>query len=237
MLYPAVQPGSAAPYVYPKESVTLAFAGSLTEERRLEGGDWRAVELKVPTGPELRLDVSWRTTEDPRPRALALRRVLLPWARKPEAPEPPREIPEIAGADREAGRAIFYGPKAACFKCHAVGGEGGKLGPDLSNLPHRDYASVLKDIEQPSAAINPDHVGYAVRLKSGDVLSGVVAGEADGKLTLGTATGETVTVERASIAEIRPSTVSVMPEGLLKALSPAERRDLMGFLLGTSAGK
>ena len=41
-------------------------------------------------------------------------------------------------------------------------GEGFAVGPDLNNLVHRDYASVLRDIAEPSAAINPDAVGYTV---------------------------------------------------------------------------
>src|SRR5437868_11507126 len=35
-----------------------------------------------------------------------------------------------------------------------------------SNLIHRDYASVLKDIREPNSAINPDHVAYQVELNN-----------------------------------------------------------------------
>ena len=40
----------------------------------------------------------------------------------------------------------------------------GDIGPDLSNLIHRDYASVLRDITQPSFAINPDYLTQTVTL-------------------------------------------------------------------------
>ena len=56
-----------------------------------------------------------------------------------------------AGAGR-AGRQVFFGEQAACAKCHAVHGQGGDLGPDLSNLVHRDYASVLRDIDRARAS-------------------------------------------------------------------------------------
>jgi putative heme-binding domain-containing protein len=237
MLYPAVQPGSKAPFEPPAETVTVTFAGSLSKRLELAGGGWTPVEISLPTGPGASLDVSWHTNEDPRPRAFPLRRVLLPWARRADAPAPPREIPEIAGADLEAGRKIYFGAAAACHKCHAVRGEGGRLGPDLTNLVHRDYASVLKDVLEPGAAINPDHVGYVARLRNGDVVSGVIAGEADGRLSFGTATGEVVVVERSAIESLKPSAVSVMPEGLLKTLSAAELRDLMAFLLTEPPGK
>ena len=53
-------------------------------------------------------------------------------------------------------------------------GRGGTIGPDLSNLIHRDYASVLRDITHPSFAINPDHLSYTVTLNDGRMLDGVV---------------------------------------------------------------
>ena len=69
---------------------------------------------------------------------------------------------------------MYFGEPAACFKCHAVHGQGGAIGPDLSNLIHRDYASVYRDITQPSFAINPDYIPQTIILKDERVLSGVV---------------------------------------------------------------
>jgi hypothetical protein len=54
-------------------------------------------------------------------------------------------------------------------------GEGVKVGPDLDNLIHSDYASLLKNISDPGAAINPDAVGYIVTLKDGTAVVGHTA--------------------------------------------------------------
>jgi len=62
----------------------------------------------------------------------------------------------LAGASWGRGRRIFLSDEAGCAKCHIAHGAGGEIGPDLSNLVHRDYASVLRDVTQPSFAINPD---------------------------------------------------------------------------------
>ena len=39
-------------------------------------------------------------------------------------------------------RKVFFSDEAACAKCHTCRGEGAAIGPDLSNLPQRDYRSV-----------------------------------------------------------------------------------------------
>jgi putative heme-binding domain-containing protein len=255
MLHPAIQPGEKLSYTYPPETVTVDFksAGKLKLKTNLrqknvgarefqittvsKEGEWIPVELTLTTGPaSTNLDINWFTDEDPRPRAFPLRRILLPWA-KPPTDEPPsvgaREIPEIAGGNWQRGKKIFFSEQSGCFKCHQVGGEGGKIGPDLSNLVYRDYASVLKDIVEPSAAINPDHIAYNVELTDGNVETGVILADTPDKLTLGQVTGQTIDIPRSRIARAKPSAVSLMPEGLLKGLNSQQQRDLMTFLLGS----
>jgi putative heme-binding domain-containing protein len=239
MLHPAVQPGEKLSFEYPPETVTVLFKsrGKVISKINTVGkeGQWVPVELTVPSGPSgADLEVSWFTDEDPRPRAMPLRRVLLPWA-KPATDEPlaagPRQIPEIAGGDWERGKKIFYSEQPGCAKCHQINGVGGRIGPDLSGLVYRDYASVLRDIVEPSAEINPDHLSYNVELTDGNVETGVILSNTPEKLVLGQVTGKSIEIPRAQIARAKPSAVSLMPEGLLKGLSDKRRRDLMTFLL------
>jgi putative heme-binding domain-containing protein len=195
--------------------------------------DWRTPKLSGASAPAL--DVSWFTAEDPRPRALPLRRILLPWAKPAEAApreETERTIPELAGGNWLEGQKVFFGEQAICSKCHFIRGRGTHVGPDLSNLVYRDYASVLKDIAEPSAAINPDHVAYTIELKDGgESLSGVPAGGDASKLLLADASGRITSLARSNIRSMQPSAKSLMPEGLLHALSAQQRKDLLTFLL------
>ncbi len=257
MLRTAIQPGAKIDFEYPVETVTVAFrsaarlaakspAATARLEQRADGdvryttegraNTWLPVELTLATGAafEPSLDVSWTTAEDARPRALPLRRVLLPWATpKAEAPPAPatRVISEIAGGDWQRGRAVFMSPQAACSACHVAHGAGGIIGPDLSNLVHRDYASVLKDIVQPSAAINPDRIAYAIELKDGNSVGGIILEESPDAIVLGDAAGGKRTLPRATIAGMKASTMSLMPEGLWQNLNAQQQRDLMTFLL------
>jgi putative heme-binding domain-containing protein len=72
-----------------------------------------------------------------------------------------------------------------------------------------------------------------VELKDGRTLNGLIAAKTERTLTLKTMT-ETLTVERAEIASIRESTLSLMPEGLLEALPVEQARDLIAYLMHKS---
>ncbi len=256
MLQPAIQPGAKIDWERPAEQVRVRFessaafalnvgaaglrsAGQKAGKQHVEqmlgapGKAWQPFEVKLTTGPGITLVPTWSTADDARPRPFPLRRFLLPWAQPDDGANRPvkREIPEIAGGDWQRGRAVFFGDKLACAKCHVADGAGGRVGPDLSNLTQRDHASVRKDIQFPNAAINPDHVASAIELIDGDVMNGIVLGEKDGVLNVAGAGGAAETLPRARVKAIRPAEVSLMPEGLWDGMSEAERRDLMTFLL------
>jgi putative heme-binding domain-containing protein len=164
---------------------------------------------------------------------LPTHRLLVPWAIK-ETSLPDgaaeRKIPELVGANWGRGRHVFRSQEAACVRCHVAHGEGGKIGPDLSNLVHRDYESVVRDIRHPSFAINPDFVTYTVLTKAGKVLNGVLRSEGD-ILQIGGADGQTHAIHRDDVEELRPSAVSVMPDGAAAKLSESQFRDLLAYLM------
>jgi putative heme-binding domain-containing protein len=253
MLRAATQPDSKLDFEYPDETVTVVLKSSvplqvqaptMKLERRngnevlLTGSPkengWFPLEVTLQSSAKVEptLDVAWFTAEDNRLRALPERRILVPWAicgDKGAVME--RSIPEIAGGNWLRGRRLFFTDQAACYKCHTVQAQGGKGGPDLSNLIQRDYASVLKDITRPSAAINPDHVAYNVELKDGESFTGVLVGSGEQEAKFSDATGKIKAWPKSQIVSMKPSTISLMPEGLLDGLSGEQRKDLLTFLL------
>jgi putative heme-binding domain-containing protein len=252
MLHPAVQPEATLDYEYPPESVTLVLKSDANLELKI--GDntvstgkrearitlqpkenrWLPLEVAFTTGGgEPSLDVSWFTAEDSRPRPLPLRRILQPWARPHVAVAMITRVPEIEGGDWEHGKKIFFGDQATCYKCHQIRGEGGEIGANLSNLIYRDYASVLRDITEPSAAINPEHISYNVELKDGNVETGVMIKNDQKEVVLGQVTGQNLSIPKEKVAAMKASAVSLMPEGLLKTLGAQQQKDLMTFLLTT----
>ena len=164
---------------------------------------WLPLEVSLENAgkAEPQLALSWFTAEDSRMRAMPLRRVFLPWAKPQIVPQEKveRAIPEIAGGNWLSGKKLFFGEQAACYKCHRSGQEGGNIGPDLSNLTQRDYASVLKDITQPSAALNPDHIAYNVLLKNDESLMGVLVGSTETESKFANAAGQVTTLRRRKL--------------------------------------
>ena len=253
MLHPAVQPESKLDFEYPPESVSVDFVGTTKLDikssavRQLPDADfrkarftltpkqneWLPVEISFATGnPESSLEVNWRVAREQfLSRPLPLHRIFQPWVKPHRPVSMTMKISEIEGGDWERGRKIFFGEQAACSKCHQIAGEGGTIGPNLSNLIYRDYASVMKDITEPSAAINPDHIAYNVQLKDGGIENGVVIENTREKIILGQAGGQNLTLSKTNVTDLKASTVSLMPEGLLKGLDAQAQKDLLTFLL------
>lgn len=249
MLTPPTQPLSKLDYEPEPEIVTVIFKSDAdlsldapaakikrvsANESRLtvvapRENEWPAFTLALTT-PAKSLDVSYNTTRDPRPRALASRRFLVPFARPGAPDDRTRKIPQIARGDWNAGHALFNG-KAACATCHQLRGEGVRVGPELGNLIHSDYASLLKNITDPNASINPDAVGYTVTLKDGTAVVGTRLGETEAELQIAQPGGAVAKLKKADVARTEPMTTSLMPAGLDKALSAEELRDLMTYLL------
>ena len=190
---------------------------------------WQPFTLAMKL-PIKSLDVSYFTSRDPRSRALPTQRILLPFATPGMLDVRAKRIPEIAGGDWNAGRELFKG-KATCATCHQLRGDGFRVGPELSNLPHRDYASVLKDIADPNAAINPDAVGYIVTRKDGTAVTGTRIAETAAEIQIAQPSGAIAKLKKADIASTEPMKTSLMPAGLDKALTAEELRDLMTYLL------
>lgn len=257
MLRARVQPGSELGYEMTPEQVTVTFTSSQPFTLKTAVGETAAktaaggytasfqqetttesppvpIEVSLVTGAARPgLSVAWHTAESDIERPLATARLSLPWARvkaPSDEPEPEQVVPELAGGSWARGRALFFGDIANCAKCHAVHGRGGTIGPDLSNLVHRDYASVLRDMENPSYAVNPDFVAHTLVLKDGRVLAGVIHTEGD-RLLVGDTQGNTIPVSQGEVEEIVPQTKSIMPEGIPKLLGPDRLRDLLTFLL------
>jgi putative membrane-bound dehydrogenase-like protein len=120
-----------------------------------------------------------------------------------------------------------------CARCHMPRRQGGRVGPNLSGINNKTKEELLTSILNPSYTIEPHFVNYVITTKDGRMYDGVIANETPGAITLrGGAEDGDETVLRKNIAEIRASSVSLMPEGFEQNLSKQDVADVIAYLRG-----
>ncbi|HZI33263.1 MAG TPA: c-type cytochrome, partial [Candidatus Binatia bacterium] len=164
------------------------------------------------------------------------RRVAATWGRINQSPaEKQQQITRLEKVfdeaplwayDAEAGRRHF---QKLCSQCHRVGGEGVRLGPELTGAGRNGVRYFLENIIDPNAVIGSDFQMTTVETRSGDVVSGLVVNETPATLAIRT-TADQITIPKTDIARRTTSDKSLMPEGLLESLGDREQLELLKFL-------
>ena len=163
------------------------------------------------------------------------------------AERPPPTAQELAAlvtevqqkGDPARGEAVFRRAEASCFQCHAIGGAGGSLGPDLRAIGASapvDY--LIESILTPDKAIKEGYHSVVVATKDGQVYNGIKVGEDERQVVLRDATRDRIPLAKADIRRQREGR-SLMPAGLADVLTHGEFIDLVRFLseLGKPGGQ
>lgn len=124
--------------------------------------------------------------------------------------------------------------KARCHQCHAVGGHGVNLGPDLTEIAKKFTGKkLLRQVLEPSAEINTKFQTTQFVLNSGKVIAGVVVEETPNEIQVVTnllLPDKVTKIKVPNVDERFPSKVSPMPAGLLDVLSRQEIEALISFM-------
>ncbi|HZK81246.1 MAG TPA: HEAT repeat domain-containing protein, partial [Humisphaera sp.] len=135
----------------------------------------------------------------------------------------------MASGNAQNGEKIFRSREAGCYQCHAIGGAGGQLAPDLRAIGATSPVDYLIDsVLDPNKAVKDGYQGYTVATKDGDVFSGIKVRQDDKVLVLRDAAHD-MTIPIASI-KLQKDVGSLMPTGLADALTHQEFLDLIRFL-------
>jgi putative heme-binding domain-containing protein len=132
----------------------------------------------------------------------------------------------------EHGRALFSDLKGlACIKCHAVGNEGGKVGPELASVSVKyPRAELIASVLFPSARVSSGYEPVVVAVSDGRVLTGILKSETPDALEIEDADAKHIRIPKADIDERKRSDVSLMPSGLAEGLSVSDFADLIAYL-------
>ncbi len=132
-------------------------------------------------------------------------------------------------ADPARGRAVF---NRTCLSCHKLFDAGGDVGPELTGSDRANPDYILENVLDPSAAVSRDYTLTNVATTDGRLVSGIIREQTPTSLVIQTA-NERVVLPRDDVEGIKPSTISMMPEGVLDPLSTREVRDLFAYLAST----
>ncbi len=155
----------------------------------------------------------------------------------------PKDFTALAGfakqnGDPARGELIYRRTALACTVCHAIGGAGGKVGPDMTSMGASaplDY--IIESVINPAAKVKEGYNAVTLALKDGKQFTGTQVRETAQEVFLLDATGREQSVPKAQIAGTT-NMGSLMPAGLVDQLQDRERLDLFAFLgeLGKPGG-
>jgi putative heme-binding domain-containing protein len=129
----------------------------------------------------------------------------------------------------DAGRGgVLFGK--LCASCHALGGQGNSVGPELSALADKSAQAMLIAILDPNAAVESKFTYYIVDTKDGRNLTGIITEETSASVRILQANAVSETVRRVDIKEMKSSKLSMMPEGLEMGLSTQDLADLIKYI-------
>ena len=142
----------------------------------------------------------------------------------------------LLGGDAASGRKIFRERvDVSCVRCHAVGRDGGIVGPRLDGIGDRQGREyLLESIVFPNARIAPGFESVTIKTRQGKTVSGILKKEGAGKIELLDADGKLIKVPADQVVS-RERGLSAMPEGLAKILSRRDLRDVVEFLASLHA--
>jgi putative heme-binding domain-containing protein len=134
--------------------------------------------------------------------------------------------------DLAKGKEVFFKLTGLqCATCHKAGGQGGQIGPDLSDVGKRlSKRQILESILDPSKDIDPKFAAYQVTLNNDRQLSGLIVAKDDKQLTVRNAEGKDATVPLNDVVSQIPSKKSLMPDYLLRDLTAEQAADLLAYL-------
>jgi putative heme-binding domain-containing protein len=134
--------------------------------------------------------------------------------------------------DPDRGRKLFEDiDKSQCLKCHRLGDQGERIGPELTGIGGR-YAriTIIESILEPSRAIAPSYDSLIVAINDGRILTGVKADETPSTLTIADREGKKHEIPKSLIDAMHRQPQSTMPDGLEQRLTADEFVDLVSFL-------
>jgi len=135
--------------------------------------------------------------------------------------------------DFKRGRELFLAVR--CGSCHTMKGEGGSVGPDLTQLGTRfSKRDIIEAIVEPNKVISDQYESKVFNMKDGSSVLGRLMSEDEKNYVISQnpyAPHVTKDLLKKDVVDIKRSEVSIMPPGTLNLMNPEEVKDIIAYLM------
>ena len=136
----------------------------------------------------------------------------------------------VRAGDAGRGQTVFDG-KGACARCHRVGAQGSRVGPDLSDVGAvRSAGSLLRSLTDPTSQMMPINRPVRVVTRDGKRINGRRLNEDTYTVQLIDDQEKLISLSKSDLAEYTILTVSPMPS-YRDRLTQDEIADVVAYLL------
>jgi putative heme-binding domain-containing protein len=130
----------------------------------------------------------------------------------------------------DSGKHIFFA-KGRCADCHMIRGQGGLLGPELSNLGgERTLSEIRQSILKPGSSLQRRYKTITVVTQSGDKITGTLRNRDNFSLQMIDQQGNLRFFLTDELHTVVLQEESLMPENYESLLSTEELQDLLAYL-------
>lgn len=139
----------------------------------------------------------------------------------------------LTNRDFEKGKMMYAAGR--CSSCHTMRGEGGNIGPDLTQLGTRfSSKDMLESIIEPNKTVSDQYAATVFTMKDGSSILGRLINENDKSyfISQNPFAPETLReVPKQDVAGTKYSYISVMYPGLMNNMNEDEMKDLIAYLM------
>ncbi|NQZ58452.1 MAG: c-type cytochrome [Lentisphaeraceae bacterium] len=137
----------------------------------------------------------------------------------------------LARGNAHLGEKIYRKQSIACISCHAIGGAGAEIGPDLISIGASapiDY--IIESLLQPTKKIKEGYHMTMVTTKDGRMIAGSEVSATKEQVIIRDALGKLQKIPTPNIKSKKINSMSMMPPGLTASLNKEEFIHLVSFL-------
>jgi putative heme-binding domain-containing protein len=133
-----------------------------------------------------------------------------------------------ASIDKLRGEIVY---QEQCAACHAIGGKGAIVGPQLDGIGNRGVARIFEDILDPGRNVDSHFRLHVIKRKDGSTFAGLERGQIGELIICVDATGKEHRIPKRDIESNTETGLSLMPAAFANSISEADLHHLVGWLL------